>query len=329
MHFLGRHDEGNAALVDAIRAPTAAGPLPDGASSIDATAALIGAAFPGDDVGRMLTSARRAFEFEANRDSPWRIDRPRPARLRARPVGPVRGGARAAAARRRARLEAGPLDGRGRRPDAAGPGRARDRQPGRGRALCPATRSTSPTSTASPRRRRLPMPSRSWASSSCGEAIRRPAPRSSSRRCRRSGRSASRSSIAESLLDSGPGPPRGRAEGRGGDAPARGRRDHRFAPRPGRQPRGDAPFLAGRRPRPAAVGPGVASASSRSSGRWPRALRSARRPTSSSCRTTRSTRTSGRCTRSSTPIRSAEAIARARELGLMDNSTAEARKSPG
>ena len=72
MHFLGRHDEGNAALVDAIRAPTAAGPLPDGASSIDATAALIGAAFPGDDVGRMLTSARRAFEFEANRDSPWR-----------------------------------------------------------------------------------------------------------------------------------------------------------------------------------------------------------------------------------------------------------------
>ena len=72
MHFLGRHEEGNAALVDAIRAPTAAGPLPDGASSIDATAALIGAAFPGDDVGRMLTSARRAFEFEANRDSPWR-----------------------------------------------------------------------------------------------------------------------------------------------------------------------------------------------------------------------------------------------------------------
>src|SRR6476660_494299 len=63
MHFLGRHVEGNAALVDAIRAPTAAGPLPDGASSIDATAALIGAAFPGDDVGRMLTSARRAFEF--------------------------------------------------------------------------------------------------------------------------------------------------------------------------------------------------------------------------------------------------------------------------
>jgi LuxR family maltose regulon positive regulatory protein len=72
MHFLGRHDEGNAALADAIRAPAATGPLPDGASSIDSTAALIGAAFPGDDAGRMLSSARTAFEYEANRDSPWR-----------------------------------------------------------------------------------------------------------------------------------------------------------------------------------------------------------------------------------------------------------------
>ena len=72
MHFLGRHEEGNAALADAIAAPAATGPLPDGASSIDATAALIGAAFPGDDVGRMLASARRAFQLEAHRDSPWR-----------------------------------------------------------------------------------------------------------------------------------------------------------------------------------------------------------------------------------------------------------------
>src|SRR4029078_3929610 len=71
MHFLGRHEEGTAALVDAIRAPTAAGPLPDGASSIDATAALIGAAFPGDDVGRMLTSARRAVEVAKECGSPW------------------------------------------------------------------------------------------------------------------------------------------------------------------------------------------------------------------------------------------------------------------
>jgi LuxR family transcriptional regulator, maltose regulon positive regulatory protein len=73
MHFLGRHTDGNTALADAIRAPAAAGPLPDGASSIDATEALIGAAFPGDDVGRMLSSAQRAYDFEANRVSPWRV----------------------------------------------------------------------------------------------------------------------------------------------------------------------------------------------------------------------------------------------------------------
>ena len=73
MHFLGRRDEAQAALAAAIRAPAAAGPMPDGTSSIDATAALMGAAFPGDDVGRMLASAQRAFELEANRDSPWRV----------------------------------------------------------------------------------------------------------------------------------------------------------------------------------------------------------------------------------------------------------------
>jgi LuxR family maltose regulon positive regulatory protein len=72
MHFLGRHEEGNAALALAITAPAAAGPQPDGASSIDSTAALLGAAFPGDDAGRMLGAARRAFEYEAARESPWR-----------------------------------------------------------------------------------------------------------------------------------------------------------------------------------------------------------------------------------------------------------------
>ena len=72
MHFLGRHEEGNASLAAAIAAPAAPGPLPDGASSIDATAALMGAAFPGGDAGRMLASARRAFEYEAGRESPWR-----------------------------------------------------------------------------------------------------------------------------------------------------------------------------------------------------------------------------------------------------------------
>ncbi len=72
MHFLGRHDEGNAALAAAIQAP-AAEPMPDGSSSIDATAALIGAAFPGNDVGRMLAAARRAFELESAPESPWRV----------------------------------------------------------------------------------------------------------------------------------------------------------------------------------------------------------------------------------------------------------------
>src|SRR5262249_60214332 len=35
--------------------------------------ALIGAGFPGDDVGRMLSSARRAWELEAGRQSPWSV----------------------------------------------------------------------------------------------------------------------------------------------------------------------------------------------------------------------------------------------------------------
>jgi len=72
MHFLGRHAEGDLALSSAMAAPEVS-PLPDGANSIEATAALIGAAFPGGDVGAMLAAARRAFELEATRDSPWRI----------------------------------------------------------------------------------------------------------------------------------------------------------------------------------------------------------------------------------------------------------------
>jgi LuxR family transcriptional regulator, maltose regulon positive regulatory protein len=72
MHFLGRHAEGDAALAAARKAP-GRGALPDGASSIEATAALIGAAFPGGDVGRMLDCAQRAFALEGTRDSPWRV----------------------------------------------------------------------------------------------------------------------------------------------------------------------------------------------------------------------------------------------------------------
>ncbi|HEY7131367.1 MAG TPA: LuxR C-terminal-related transcriptional regulator [Candidatus Limnocylindrales bacterium] len=71
MHFLGRHDEGNAALAAAIRAP-GGDPMPDGSASIDSTAALIGAAFPGDDAATMVSSARRAYRFEGDRDTAWR-----------------------------------------------------------------------------------------------------------------------------------------------------------------------------------------------------------------------------------------------------------------
>jgi LuxR family transcriptional regulator, maltose regulon positive regulatory protein len=71
MHFLGRHDEGDAALAAAIRAP-GGDPMPDGSASIDSTAALIGAAFPGDDAGAMVASARRAYQYEGERDTAWR-----------------------------------------------------------------------------------------------------------------------------------------------------------------------------------------------------------------------------------------------------------------
>ena len=71
MHFMGRHREGDVALAAALQAP-AKGPSPDGASSIEATSALMVAAFPGGDVGVMLENAHRAFELEAERDTQWR-----------------------------------------------------------------------------------------------------------------------------------------------------------------------------------------------------------------------------------------------------------------
>jgi LuxR family transcriptional regulator, maltose regulon positive regulatory protein len=71
MHFLGLHAEGAAALASALRAEYQ-GVLPDGASSVQASAALMGAAFPGGDVREMVRSARRAFEFESHVGSPWR-----------------------------------------------------------------------------------------------------------------------------------------------------------------------------------------------------------------------------------------------------------------
>jgi LuxR family maltose regulon positive regulatory protein len=70
--FQGRRDDAQLALRNALDAGHE-GPLPDGASSIEATAALLRAGFPWGDVGEMLTAARRAFELESHRESMWRV----------------------------------------------------------------------------------------------------------------------------------------------------------------------------------------------------------------------------------------------------------------
>lgn len=72
MSFLNRPAEAEAALRHALAAGYV-GPLPDGASSVEASAALVRAGFPQGDVGDMLTAARRAFEREGGRDSPWKV----------------------------------------------------------------------------------------------------------------------------------------------------------------------------------------------------------------------------------------------------------------
>jgi LuxR family maltose regulon positive regulatory protein len=70
--FQRRREDAQVALQNAIDAGHE-GPLPDGASSIEVTAALLRAGFPWGDVGEMLTAARRAFELEGHRDSMWRV----------------------------------------------------------------------------------------------------------------------------------------------------------------------------------------------------------------------------------------------------------------
>ncbi|HET6833848.1 MAG TPA: LuxR C-terminal-related transcriptional regulator [Acidimicrobiales bacterium] len=70
--FQRRREDAQVALQNAIDAGYE-GPLPDGASSIEVTAALLRAGFPWGDVGEMLTAARRAFELEGHRDSMWRV----------------------------------------------------------------------------------------------------------------------------------------------------------------------------------------------------------------------------------------------------------------
>jgi LuxR family maltose regulon positive regulatory protein len=70
--FQRRRDAADVALQNALDAGYD-GPLPDGASSIEATAALLRAGFPWGNVGEMLTAARRAFELEGHRESMWRV----------------------------------------------------------------------------------------------------------------------------------------------------------------------------------------------------------------------------------------------------------------
>ena len=72
MGFLNRPDEARLAIQSALRVGYE-GPLPDGASSVEASAALLRAGFPWGDVGEMLAAARRAFELEGGRDSMWRV----------------------------------------------------------------------------------------------------------------------------------------------------------------------------------------------------------------------------------------------------------------
>jgi LuxR family transcriptional regulator, maltose regulon positive regulatory protein len=72
MSLLNRRDEAELALQNAANADYE-GPLPDMASSVEASAVLLRAGFPWGDVGRMLVAARRAFELEGRHDSMWSV----------------------------------------------------------------------------------------------------------------------------------------------------------------------------------------------------------------------------------------------------------------
>jgi LuxR family maltose regulon positive regulatory protein len=72
MSFLMRRHEAGLALQNALKTGYE-GTLPDGASSVEASAALLRAGFPWGEVGAMLVAARRAFELEGDRDSLWRV----------------------------------------------------------------------------------------------------------------------------------------------------------------------------------------------------------------------------------------------------------------
>jgi LuxR family maltose regulon positive regulatory protein len=70
--FQNRYEETDLALENALRAGFA-GKLPDGSSSVEASAALIRASAPRGDVGHMLAAARKAFELEGQASSMWQV----------------------------------------------------------------------------------------------------------------------------------------------------------------------------------------------------------------------------------------------------------------
>jgi LuxR family transcriptional regulator, maltose regulon positive regulatory protein len=72
MSFLNRYDESDHAMRRAFRAGFD-GPLPDGASSLEASAALVRAASPRGDVAAMLAAARKAYELDGDSDSMWHV----------------------------------------------------------------------------------------------------------------------------------------------------------------------------------------------------------------------------------------------------------------
>jgi LuxR family maltose regulon positive regulatory protein len=72
MSFQGRYVEADLALQSAARAAYV-GPLPDGARSVSASAALVRASAPRGNVGEMLSAARTAFDLESDSRSMWRV----------------------------------------------------------------------------------------------------------------------------------------------------------------------------------------------------------------------------------------------------------------
>ncbi len=72
LSFQGRYAEADIALANAARADYR-GPLPDGAGSVDASAALVRASAPRGNVAEMLGAARVAFALESDGRSMWRV----------------------------------------------------------------------------------------------------------------------------------------------------------------------------------------------------------------------------------------------------------------